>query len=144
MNLTLQMNYSTVTLAGRNVRLNEEYDNSTMVNRFIETVTHHNDEAAIDYILDTDYQTSNPYTRHNYNRLVEELQNTVRIYNTFSIESQFLGRNLGGGFCAIVKEKDFTKSVILVEKIMHVLGLDRDYRLVTRFENQAVYAIVRK
>ena len=145
MNLTLQMHYnSTVTLAGKAVRLNEEYDNSTVVNRFVETITHKNDEAAIDYILDTDYNTSDPHVRRTYNGLVESLQDVARIYNTFSIETQFLGFNIGAGFCALIREEDFAESVRILERIMKVLELDSRYELVTRYENQGVYAIIAK
>ncbi|MBQ6653993.1 MAG: hypothetical protein IJM79_00485 [Erysipelotrichaceae bacterium] len=144
MNLTLKTNYDTVLMAGKAVKLNEEYDNRTMVNRFVETVANTGDEAAINYILDTDYQNSDPYIRSAYNELVRQLNAKARIFNTFSIETSLLGRNAGAGFCALVRREDFNKSVAVVENMLHLLGLDEKYRLLTRFENQAVYAIIRK
>ena len=144
MNLTLKANYDTVVMAGRAVRLNEEYDNDSMVNRFVETVAHANDEAAINYILDTDYQNSDPYIRNAYNELVRQLNLKARIFNTFAIETALLGRNAGAGFCALVRKEDYNKTVAIVKNMLQLLNLDEKYRLVTRYENQAVYTIIRK
>ncbi|MCR5067205.1 MAG: hypothetical protein K6A14_03980 [Erysipelotrichaceae bacterium] len=144
MNLTLKANYDTVVMAGRAVRLNEEYDNDSMVNRFVETVAHVNDEAAINYILDTDYQNSDPYIRNAYNELVRQLNLKARIFNTFAIETALLGRNAGAGFCALVRKEDYNKTVAIVKNMLQLLNLDEKYQLLTRFENQAVYAIIRK
>ena len=144
MNLTLKANYDTVVMAGRAVRLNEEYDNDSMVNRFVETVAHVNDEAAINYILDTDYQNSDPYIRNAYNELVRQLNLKARIFNTFAIETALLGRNAGAGFCALVRKEDYNKTVAIVKNMLQLLNLDEKYRLVTRYENQAVYTIIRK
>ena len=127
MNLTLHMNYDTVNLDGRTVRINEKYNNATAVN----------------YILDIDYRDSDTYVTGFYNALVEKLQRKARIYNNFGIETQLLGRNIGAGFCAAVKEEDFAETVETVEKLMHILGLDKDYQLISRYENLGVYAIIR-
>ena len=144
MNLTLKLNNSTVKLAGRSVKLVEEYDSKTEVNRFVETVARCTDEAASNYILDIDYQESNPLIRNIYNSLVERLNRTVRIYDTFSIQTPVLGLNVGAGFCGLVSREDYETSVGIVRDMMRVLGLDNDYQLVTRYENQGVYALVRK
>ena len=144
MNLTLHMNYDTVNLDGRTVRINEKYNNATAVNRFVETVSHRHDDTAVNYILDIDFKDSDNYVTGFYNALVEKLQRKARIYNNFGIETQLLGRNIGAGFCAAVKEEDFAETVETVEKLMHILGLDKDYQLISRYENLGVYAIIRK
>ncbi|MBO4538389.1 MAG: hypothetical protein J5694_05955 [Erysipelotrichaceae bacterium] len=144
MNLTLNANYDTVVMAGRAVRLNEEYDHSTMVNRLVETVGNADDEAAINYILDTDYENSDPYIREVYNGIVGQLNDRARIFNTFSIETAMLHRNVGAGFCALVRKEDYNRTVAIVENMLHVLGLDEKYRLHSRYGNQAVYTITRK
>ena len=144
MSLTLNLNYDTVTLAGRTVKLVENYDNSTMVSRFVETVANCTDESAFNYILNTDYENSDAYIRNVYNEYIEALNRIVTITDTFGIETGIFGRNAGAGFYALLKRKNFDRSVEIIEALMHITGLDKDYRLVTRFENMAVYAIVRK
>lgn len=144
MSLTLRSNFNTVTIAGRTVKLVEKFDNSTTVNRFVETIANCTDEAAINYILNTDYDSSDSYIRDVYNVQVGSFNKIARVTDTFGIKSEIMGRNAGAGFSATVKEKDFNESVALVKGMMKLLGLDEDYRLVARYENEAVYAIVRK
>ncbi len=144
MSLTLKANYNTVTIGGKNVKLVETFDNSTVANRLVETLANGTDETAVNYILDTEYNNSDTYTTNYYNEYVEALNRKVRIMDTFGLESQILGRNAGVGFSALVKEEDFADSVIILENLLHVLGLDKEYRLVARYENEAVYAIVRQ
>ena len=143
MSLTLRTDYNTVSIGGRNVKLVDNYDNRTMVNRFVETLAYGSDETAVNYILNTDYEDSDAYTRNVYNEYTESLNRMVKVVETFSLETNAFGINIGAGFSAVVKEKNFDASVGLIENMMHVLGLDRNYRLVARYENQAVYAIVR-
>ncbi len=143
MNLTLKANYDTVVMGGRAVRLHEEYDNRTMVNRFVETIAHADDESAINYILDTDYENSDPYIRSVYNELVKQLNAKAHIFNSFAVETALLGRNAGAGFCALVKKEDYVRTTALVLRLMQLVGLDEDYRLLVRYENQAVYTLIR-
>ena len=144
MNLTLNLNYDSVVIGGKAVKLNEEYNNKSAVNRFVETVSTSNDEAALCYILDKDYDRTPSYLRYNYNRISESLWNIARIYNTFSVETALLSRNIGAGFNALVSEENYEESVELVERLMNVLGLDKEYKLISRYENEAVFVIIRK
>lgn len=144
MSLTLKMNYNTVTIGGKNVKLVEAFDNRTAVNRFVETLRNGADEAAVNYILDTDYDNSDKYIRNYFNEYVEALNKRVRVMDTFGLESQILGRNAGAGFTAMVKEEDFADSVTILKNLLYILGLSKEYRLVARYENEAVYAIVRQ
>lgn len=144
MSLTLKSNYNTVTIAGRTVKLVEKLDNSTMVNRFVETIANCTDEAAINYILNTDYDNSDSYIRDIYNGQVGSFNTIARITDTFGIKTEIMGRNVGAGFSASVKEQNFNRSVALVKGMMKLLGLDKEYRLVARYENEAVYAVIRK
>ncbi len=130
-------------MGGRAVRLNEEYDNRSMVNRFVETIAHADDESAINYILDTDYENSDPYIRSVYNELVKQLNAKARIFNSFAVETALLGRNVGAGFCALVNKEDYVRTTGLVLRLMQLVGLDKDYRLLVRYENQAVYTLIR-
>ena len=144
MYLSLRTNYDTVMMAGRTVKLNEEYRNSTMVNRFAETVSHRDDESAFNYILSTDYQSTDPHVRNTYNHFAKDLNSLCRIYDSFAIESAVLGVNKGAGFCALVSEENYPKTLELISSMMNLLGLDDQYELISRYENQAVYAIIRK
>jgi len=47
MSLTLRSNFNTVTIGGRSVKLVETFDNRTVANRFVETLAHGSDEAAV-------------------------------------------------------------------------------------------------
>ena len=86
MSLTLRSNYNTVTIAGRTVKLVEKFDNSTTVNRFVETIANCTDEAAINYILNTDYDNSDSYIRDVYNGLVGSFNRIARVTGTFGIK----------------------------------------------------------
>ncbi len=144
MSLTLRSNFNTVTIGGRSVKLVETFDNRTAANRFVETLAHGSDEAAVNYILDTDYDNSDKYITNYYNEYAGMLLGKIRVLETFGLESQLLNRNVGVGFRAAVKEENFAESVSLVKALMYIIGLDKEYKLVARYENQAVYAIVRK
>ena len=80
----------------------------------------------------------------NIHHLGHQIIDFLQANNNFGIETQLLGRNIGAGFCAAVKEGDFAETVETVEKLMHILGLDKDYQLISRYENLGVYAIIRK
>ena len=69
MSLTLRSNFNTVTIAGRTVKLVEKFDNSTTVNRFVETIANCTDEAAINYILNTFIQINQSYSPSTPNKL---------------------------------------------------------------------------
>ena len=144
MNIALNLNYDTVVIGGKTVKLNEHYDNKSIVNRFVETVASSNDEAAVSYILDRDYDRTASYIRYNYNSTAAALTKIARIYDTFSVDTTVFGKNVGAGFVALVSEENFAESVELVEKLMYVLGLDKDYRLISRYEHEAVFVIIRK
>ena len=144
MNLVLKTNYDAVEIAGKTVTLNENYNNHSMVNRLVETVSYTEDEAALNYIQDKDYAEVRSTLREAYRNLIALLNRKARIYNSFSIDSAVLHRNLGAGFCAVVKQKDYQDTVEIVERMLDLTGLADRYQLVSRFENNAVYAIIRK
>ena len=144
MNITLNLNYDSVVIGGRTVKLNENYDNKSAVNRFVQTVGGCNDEAAVSYILDRDYEKTASYLRYNYSNFAASLNKIARIYNTFSVDTTVLGRNVGAGFNALVSEENYKESVELVENLMYVLGLDEEYTLISRYENEAVFVLIKK
>ena len=144
MNLALNLNYDTVVIGGKTVRLNEALDKNTLVNRFVKTVAGCDDESAVCYILNMEYDKTAPYVRTNYNAVSAALRKTARIYNTFSVETTLLGRNVGAGFSALVKKEKYGECVELVEKLMSILGLNEEYQLISRYENEAVFVIIRK
>ena len=143
--LTFNMkdNYA-VNIDGRNVILNEHFNNSTAVNRMVETIANPDDESAICYIINTDWQKTPRYMSRNYNELVKHLNSLARIINTYSIDTSLLNRNVGAGFTAIVSQENYKDTVNTVRKMMYLTGLNSDYELITRFENYAVFTIIRK
>ena len=144
MNLTLKINYNTVVLNGKTVKFVENYEKDNMVYRFVDTLANCSDEAAVSYILNKDYENTRSYIISEYNELSAELKKKARIFDTFGIETGMFSRNVGAGFSALVKEEDYDRTVALIKELMHVTGLDKEYELLSRYENLAVYAIVRK
>ena len=144
MSLALKLNYNTVTVAGKTVNLIEDYRKDNKVCRFVETLANCKDESAVNYVLDVNYKDCDAFLRSSYNQRADTFRKNARVFNTFAVETKLFGRNIGAGFCALVKREDYYDSVSALLSMMHLLGLDKEYKLLTKYKNQAVFIIVKK
>ena len=144
MSLALNLNYGVVKMGNRTVTVTDDVNAESAAGRLIMSCINRDDESAVSFILQETYKRTGSHRNILFSDLVGELNNLGRITDTFSFQSSILRINEGAGFSAVTTPEKYERMKEIFDRIVNVAGLSEEYDIVTRYNNVAVFSVIRK